>query len=270
MRRVFLSNKFKKVIVHSGPFHADDALCVAMLRLWGNPDIEICRLPKVEEEYPEDTIICDIGGKTDGAQWFDHHQLDYSEMSTEEKQKNCRCAAELLFEAYGALDCKEIRNYLHEISMHDTGVRLCEVGWIYRDLQPAWDESISMDEAFMKAVALAEQILKRKEELYHSRRAAEAEYGKAYQNKIGRTLILDTFIPWQEYATEDGDEVRRAIMTGREPGQCNLVVKRGRTLPEGWNPEGMVFIHAARFMAVFESKEAAINAAKSLDSDLSL
>ena len=154
--------------------------------------------------------------------------------------------------------------------MHDTGVRLCEVGWIYKDLHPTWDEQISMDEMFMRAVSLAEVILNRKEQRYHSRRAAEAEYKKAYQNKIGRTLILDTFIPWQEYAAEDGDEVRRAIMTGREPGQYNIVVKRGRTLPEGWCPEGMVFIHAARFMAVFESKEAAINAAKSLDSDLSL
>lgn len=270
MEKIFeMKKNINKVIVHNGPFHADDALCVAMVRLWVNPAVEIERVHQVEETYPDDVLVCDIGGRCDEKQFFDHHQLDYSGMTTEEKNEKALCAAEMLWKVFGNREAVEISKYLHEISLHDTGVRLCEVGFIYKDLQPAWDESISMDEAFLNAVELGEKILTRKAQLFQSRKAAKSAYDNA--EKIGRTLVLEKFIPWQEYAMES-DEIRRAIMVGRDPGSYNLVVKRGRTLPWGSDeteaPAGMTFIHPAKFMAVFSSKEHAIAAAKSLDSDL--
>lgn len=250
----------KKIIIHSGVFHADDVLCVALLKEFVNNDIEVIRnnIPDTSG-IPEDTIIADVGGKFDNDRFFDHHQLDGQNDAT-----TAVCSAELLWKRFGNPDCHEISRYLHEVSLHDTGCRLSEVGWIFKDLQPTWNSGESIDNAFEKAVKLGRSILGRKAELFEARVNAKNLYDTA--ERIGNTIIIEKFFPWQDYAAKD-PTVNRAIMPGRDEGTYNLQVKIGRTLPEEWltnPPIGCTFVHPGRFMAVFSSFEAAVNAANGL------
>ena len=65
-------NEINSIIVHAGPFHADDALCVALIKAI-NPSAVVERM--IDENLPENvspgTIVADIGKGR-----FDHHQDD--------------------------------------------------------------------------------------------------------------------------------------------------------------------------------------------------
>ena len=82
----------KKIVVHAGLFHADDVLCVAMMRIL-NADISVERVYKVPEHVDDDTIVADIGGGK-----YDHHQAN----APIRRDGFPHCAASLMWEdGYG-------------------------------------------------------------------------------------------------------------------------------------------------------------------------
>jgi uncharacterized UPF0160 family protein len=58
---------------HDGVFHSDEILAIALLRLAAQPNhvsVIRSRLPK---DWERADYVIDVGGKSDGVKWFDHH-----------------------------------------------------------------------------------------------------------------------------------------------------------------------------------------------------
>ena len=96
---------FENMVVHSGVFHADDAMCCAMAKIV-NPYVHIKRVNKVE--HVPNTIVCDIGGGK-----YDHHQKDVPLMYDGTTK---HCAVSLLWEDYGT----EVVSSLVNLTKEDT------------------------------------------------------------------------------------------------------------------------------------------------------
>lgn len=62
---------------HNGPFHADDVLAAALIRVFVDSDATVHRTRKADELEKAD-VVFDVGGVFDpGTARFDHHQRDY-------------------------------------------------------------------------------------------------------------------------------------------------------------------------------------------------
>ena len=147
--------------------------------------------------------------------------------------------------------------------MHDCGVKFSELSKAVRDFNPLWDEEKSSDEAFNDAVSFMSRIVKRKIDEQFSKNKAKDSFEEA--PVINGVKVFDTFVPWQDYAMEQG--INYAIFPGREEGSYNLSCVRGVSLPSGWlqdKPEGCTFVHQGLFIAAFSDKESAIKATEVL------
>lgn len=253
----------KKIVLHGGQFHADDVLCVALIENFVNPVVEVQRVFKVTEDMisPE-TIICDIGGVLDPEKlMFDHHQLD-----GQTSEETAVCAAELLWRSISEqfnMESKSILELCKEVSLHDCGIRFSELGKAVKDFNPLWDEEKSSDKAFNDAVSFMSRIVKRKIIEQFSKDRARNLFEQA--PVINGVKVFDTFIPWQDYAMEQG--INYAIFPGREEGSYNLSCVRGVNLPSEWlqnKPEGCTFVHQGLFIAAFSNKESAVKATEVL------
>ena len=66
------------VATHSGPFHADDVLAVALLRVFVDEEATVLRTRDLERIAQADVVV-DVGGLYDpAARRFDHHQASYT------------------------------------------------------------------------------------------------------------------------------------------------------------------------------------------------
>ena len=70
------TNNLKKIIVHSGSYHADDVLCIGMVNIL-EPGILVERTREISQEdiNNHDVIVADVGGILDvSKRCYDHHQ----------------------------------------------------------------------------------------------------------------------------------------------------------------------------------------------------
>lgn len=74
-----------KIVTHSGQFHADEALAIAMLRVL--PQFEDATIVRTRDpaiwSSPDVEIVVDVSAKYDGIKYFDHHQRDFSDTLSE-------------------------------------------------------------------------------------------------------------------------------------------------------------------------------------------
>jgi len=72
-----------RVFTHSGLFHADDAMAVAMVKMFcdredycgGRQNPDVIRVRQLPEDFNVvEDIALDVGGQYDGRTYFDHHQ----------------------------------------------------------------------------------------------------------------------------------------------------------------------------------------------------
>lgn len=255
----------KKIIIHGGQFHADDVLCVTLIKNFVNPLVEVQRVFKITEDMvsPE-TVICDIGGILDPKKlMFDHHQLD-----GQTSEETAVCAAELLWKFISkelklSSEFRGISELCREISLHDCGVKFSELSKVVKDFNPLWNEKDTADEMFRVAVSFMSRIIERKIDEQLSKDKARDLFEQA--PVINGVKVFDTFIPWQDYAMDQG--INYAIFPGREEGSYNLSCVRGVSLPSGWlqdKPEGCTFVHQGLFIAAFSDKGSAIKATEAL------
>lgn len=255
----------KKIVIHGGQFHADDVLCVALVKNFINPLVEIQRVFKVTEDMvSSETIVCDIGGVLDPEKlMFDHHQLD-----GQTSEETAVCAAELLWnfiskELKLSSEFRGISELCREISLHDCGIKFSELSKVVKDFNPLWNEKDTANETFRVAVSFMSRIIERKIDEQLSKDKARDLFEQA--PVINGVKVFDTFIPWQDYAMEQG--INYAIFPGREEGSYNLSCIRGVNLPSEWlqsKPEGCTFVHQGLFIAAFSNKESAIKATEAL------
>ncbi|MBR2811137.1 MAG: MYG1 family protein [Solobacterium sp.] len=198
------------VITHAGLFHADEVLCTAMLKKIYH--VNVRRVFQVPEEIDENTIVYDIGGGQ-----FDHH--------TEENKRNngfhegtqipyasCGlvwdhfykeillakgCAEDAVEDAKEKVD----QDLILGIDAADNGVFSMEgsaltVSGIVRLANPAWNDNVSTDEAFHKAVDLAGEILELVLHQAIAQAAAKKIVEKAIDDARDGIMVFDRYTSW--------------------------------------------------------------------------
>ncbi|MFT5458962.1 MAG: uncharacterized UPF0160 family protein [Myxococcota bacterium] len=276
------------VATHSGPFHADDVMAVALVRVFHDADAEVIRTRDSGRIAAAD-IVVDVGGIYDPpAGRFDHHQAAYTgplsaagmvlRWLTDEGRIDPGLSAEL---SAGAME------YLDDV---DNGRRPpdaavpCFPRIVEALNQPAESED-EFDRAFYGAVGFAAAWLHGVAAGHRRVLAAGAEVraAMAAAEAAGSNLLeFERYIKWKEPYFDAGGEEHRTelVLFPGTDGSWRVVCippERGsfaqkRSLPEPWagltgdtlaaktGVPGSVFCHKNRFIAVFEDKAQALEA----------
>lgn len=288
----------KTVATHSGKFHADEVLAVAVLKLIYD-DIKVIRT-RDPEIYRGCDIAVDVGGGT-----YDHHQPG----GNGERPNGIPYASSgLIWRDFGETLIKKLhpelndthRTIVHGLVDHRT---ICAVdakdnGVPWREgpnlfewvtiANPTWQEtgwqnngSTLENERFDQAVEVSQKIIK--DTISHA--AAEVHARKkvlSWINKSSRILVLYQGMPWQNHIQNNpqGDHIlfvvypsgdQWNVQTVPAPNEPRSVRKpfpeewgglTGQALAEVSGVEDAVFCHRGGFIAASRSLEGAVKLAR--------
>ena len=281
-------------VTHSGTMHADEVFATAFLDLLFE-DFKVMRVKEVDKEIPSNVIVYDIGkGK------FDHHQKAAKVRDNGIKYSSFG----LLFAEYGLEYLKKlklknskaiynyfVKDFIEAIDAIDNGIfpeikasyKVKTVSDVIKLFNPSYLSSDLEDEQFLKAVNLAEIILK--EELKNVVGKVNASKKvKALLNKTkGSILVLDEYMPYEEtiLSSRAFKRIKFVIYPSNRGGYgiktvpISLTDKTSRVyFPKQWgglSNEDLVkvtkvkdalFCHANRFLMTSVSLDSAIKLAK--------
>lgn len=196
-------------ITHGGTFHSDDVLATVILsKVLG--DITVLRTFKVPENLDENVIIFDIGfGK------FDHHQkggngarengVPYAAVGLIWKKFGSKIVADTCNPdlVWNLID----RDLIQGVDATDNGVmptadypaQVMHFSKIISGFNPRWDYTEDSDDAFLKAVAFAEIVFDNTLANAISKAKAQKIVDEAIEKSEGHIMVLDQFVPWQEF-----------------------------------------------------------------------
>ena len=233
----------KKIVVHAGLFHADDVLCVAMMRIL-NADISVERVYKVPEHVDDDTIVADIGGGK-----YDHHQAN----APIRRDGFPHCAASLMWEdGYGEQVVSKLHPRLVEeqvqsvargvnsmllrsVAAIDNGCKLDKghsgvlgtsdvysLNNMVSQFNPCWNSTQKVEDAFEEAVTFTMGVLKR----LISRLASCAEgenivsacVEHAIKNSTPEIIVLPCFVPWQSHICKHAPDAKVVVFPAARGG----------------------------------------------------
>lgn len=281
-----------RLATHDGPFHADDVLACALVRVFRDPEVEVVRT-RDPERLAEADVVVDVGGEHDPAAGrFDHHQKSY-----EGPRSSAGMVLDWL-EAEGDLAPalaqrlrEEVVDYVDAV---DNGRRRPEEGvpclsTVLGTLNELAEGDF--DRWYLRAVDVASDYLRafragvrRAEEAAETVRAAM----RAAVAEERNVLFFDRYVKWKPtYFAEGGQAhpTQYALFPGPKGKDWRVVtipVELGsredkRKLPESWGGlegaaleevtgvPGSVFCHRNRFIASFTSREAALKALERWD-----
>jgi len=291
------------IVTHDGVFHADDVFSAALLAKlgeWLGKNIFIHRTRNITDALKESAdIIFDVGyGK------FDHHQKD-----KRIRENGIPYAAfGLLWEIYGRSYIKyySARNdlsnvnddniddvwkyvdtqFVEHIDAADNGIEhehtSMSISSMIHLFNPNWDEGDDFSRKFIDAVDIADGVLERVVGNAISKIAAKEAVIAAIQNrKDERVVILDRYMPWQEYLLQEESangilyviypSISGAYNVQAVPDAPNSTGMR-KPLPESWVQDMSIayetsggkisFIHPARFLCGCPTLEDAITIAE--------
>ncbi len=279
-----------QLVTHNGPFHADDVLAAALIRLFLDGDATVTRSrdPKVWEQAD---IVFDVGHVFDPqTRRFDHHQREY---------EGNRSSAGMVLDYLeneghvpGPLAARLRESLVDYVDAVDVGARQPDEGVpcfsmligvlnerAEEDFDRWYEEGVGMA---MHLVAGVRDGLRRaeaaKEEVLAAMKRAEVEGT--------RTLRFDRYIKWKPaYFSAGGADHSSEYVLFPGKGDWRIVtipVEQGshtdkRKLPEEWGGlegealatvvgvAGARFCHRNRFIAAFDTEAAAEEALRKWD-----
>lgn len=273
---------------HNGPFHADDVVAFALVRVFLDPNATVTRT-RDPERIAAASVVFDVGSLWDPAAGrFDHHQASYTGplssagMVLEYLRDSGRIDATLFAELRDSVVA-----YVDDIDNGRRPPRL-DVPCLGRIIDfcnrgcTTFDE---FDAAYLRAVAIAETLVRGVvvgvDEDRVARRLLDAEMAAAAAEGR-RVLVIGASIRWKSVYFALGGESHPSdtvLMPSPEgtwhvlaipPRECSFDQKR--PLPEEWaglsgpdlvaaiGVDGARFCHKNRFIAVFDTREAAVAA----------
>ena len=256
-----------KGFTHAGVFHADDVLSTALLKIL-NPDFEWTRGSVVPEDF--DGIIYDIGGGE-----FDHHQVD-----ARIRDNGVPYAAfGLIWEKYGCyvMDKKDAelfdKEFVQMIDLTDNTGNRNPISSVIHDMNPEWNEDISSDDAFSKAVEFAIHMLNSKFKHIMAKKHAEDKVKAKLNEALDGCLYLGEYMPWRTALKETDinfviyDSARGGYNIQTVPhndGNIPMVMfprewrgKTGEELEGISGISGLIFCHNGGFLCTANSLNAA-------------
>ena len=239
------------VVTHGGKFHADDVLCIAMLKYF-YPNIHVIRTRNMKVLKDLDikpSFVLDVGYKnivSDHYIAFDHHQEDAFVRSNGVKAAACGLLADWLFVDYPVVWQKLHSYLLAPIECADNGQMEFDLGQnllsFVSMLNPTWEEGINnTDIYFNEAVDTAKRIF------HHILLNIRAEISS--DNKLNMILdesndgivILRSGMNWREIINERNqelDEKHKFKLVIFRSSKTNYVVQvipyTGAIIPEQW------------------------------------
>lgn len=274
--REFLTSKnVLAVQVHNGVFHADDVCVIALLKAVAGLNLKVIRDFKIHEDTD---IAADVGMEYSYDDFkqlrFDHHQ-DLPLRADGTKPSALGLVADWLLtpEVRAKLD-----RFITPIERLDNGqeLRKGEVNYFsfVATFNSCWNEGISQDTLFFQAVEMATAIWKRIFAQLEAEAEAEAIVADAIATaENGFAVLSKGGMPWQalvvKHNEEHEDKILRVGYMDLARGQFNVQAVPDalgsrsmlQPLPEQWlsedKPEGLIFCHAARFLAAFRDEESA-------------
>lgn len=280
-------------ITHTGVFHADEVMATAILLKV--MEVNLMRTFKVPEEIPEDVIIYDIGGGK-----FDHHQRGGNG-----KRENGvpYSSAGLIWKEFGLQIVEDSanpklvwqlvdRDLIQGIDAADNGVlpRLdyptqgMSLYQVISGFNPTWDSEENKDNAFMRAVEFASTVLDNTLATAYSKVLAEEIVEAGIEAAEGQIMVLDRFVPWQDFifssASSKADEILFVVFPALRGGfNCQCVPDtlggfgQRKPLPVAWRGlpvrdlqdvsgvDTAIFCHPGGFMCSAQTQEDAIKMA---------
>lgn len=259
---------------HGGRFHADDVFSAALLKILRD-DIRIYRGNTVPKNFSG--IVFDIGeGK------FDHHQKD------QEKRPNGVAYASLglLWREYGhcflpqkAADSFDLK-FIQPLDIDDnkgTGNILAGLIGAYN---PVWDSQDDPEQAFEKAVDIAQSLLWHKLESLIAMERGHSVVKKALESMEQNIVVLEQYVPWKPVLVpSEAEFVVFPSVRGGYSLQCVPKDFNGKTgnkvpLPKPWHAASaeelqeltqmpdVTFCHGSGFMCSTGSVETSVALAK--------
>ncbi len=273
---------------HDGPFHADDVLAAALIRVFYRSDAKILRTRDLEH-LSEADLVFDVGGVFDpDSRRFDHHQRDYQGSRSSagmvldwlESEGHAPAAVARVLRA-------EIVDYVDAV---DVGSRSSEEG------VPCFSTMVGLlveraasgdfDHWFGRAVEMAVDIVEGVR-IGHGRSSSAAavvrEAMKTAVSEGRRVLFFDEYLKWKPaYFEEGGAEhpTDYVLFPGKDDWRVVTIPASSesrrdkRKLPAEWaglegealsqvvGVPGARFCHKNCFIAVFGSKDSALDALK--------
>ena len=274
------------VATHSGPFHADDVLAWALIRVFRHPDARLLRT-RDQTEIDRADIVMDVGGSYDAKSFrFDHHQTAYTgplssagmvlEWLTGEGNVDVDLSAHLR-----TVVVKYVDDVDNGRVMPDRSVP-CFASMVEAYAQ-AHETLDDFTVGFLKAGEMATHYVQGIVRGFEAQQEAEKVVCAAMKDAELRSSVVmffDQYYKWKPaYFKNDGarHSTEFVLMPGVEgtwrvvaiPPKENSFGQK-RSLPENWagltgralsdktGVEGAVFCHKNRFIAVFETKGIAL------------
>lgn len=220
-----MSDSTRKIVVHSGKFHADDVFATATLSILWKGKVEIIRSrdPEIiKESLDEGGIVVDNGREYDPKKMmFDHHQGGIPNR----KNGVPYAAFGLIWKHFGEEICdfgnksKGIADYIDEKIVQP--IDACDTGYfdfasgrenlnsytpddIVGAFNTTWEEKYEDSyDYFIEAVGFTKRILEREiiraKANFKAREKVEEAYQKAEDKRI---IFLDRGYPWKEVLIE--------------------------------------------------------------------
>ncbi|MEA1892194.1 MAG: MYG1 family protein [Campylobacterota bacterium] len=242
----------KLIATHSKIFHADEVTAIALLKIFTDYEIEVCRVNHNTTDFTKYDMVIDIGKKFDGVKYFDHHQY-----------KGGKSSAGLIWDFLGLNEkYPKISKLIHMIDMNDTGMQKAkpyEFSSLVRTYNHHNITSPEQDIQFDKAVEFAMTVIgsmkKSQEDFEEAKEIVDNSY---FFNGNHKIIELSRFTAhWASYINgiktpeieavvwEDTDEMNFKVrIPSKKQGSFEL---NGKALEQD---DSMEFVHSSGYFAV--------------------
>jgi uncharacterized UPF0160 family protein len=246
-----------KIITHSGKFHADEVMAIAILTL-DKQNIVIERKEIVTEQELNDSeiFVLDIGGQyNENLSNYDHHQ-------------DSTLDATCIMIANGRLSedfYNHLRPLLTKISDIDRGISQSNkfdfnqiiTGYNWFNVNNTPDNV-----RFQTAVNFAREFLQCQRSIFVANKVGKDKFAKLETFGVVVISHEKEILNWREYAEERG--IQFLVCPNREEGKYSIITVDSTKWPIPPN-SNQVFRHNSGFMAVYPSFEIALKDAQELN-----
>ena len=255
------------VLVHDGPFHADDVFAVALLKYYyKDKTIKVTRSRTAN--YDNFDYVVDVGRKYDGVKFFDHHQGGLY-WDNEIPKASLGLLFEDLYKT--KLDAYVFKTIL-EILVYPIDARDCgymtinqyqHLGLWVEAMVPGWtvkDPNV-IEEKFNISVDMAKNIIAGVMERALLKKSASILVEDALHNSVYKgVLILNIPAPWKHVVTYGDVRFVAHPRDGSPEWNIQAINKPTKTydleepLPKSIDKD-VIFVHNSRHLATVANKE---------------
>lgn len=286
-----INKKNVTAVVHNSVFHADDVICISLLRLYyGKENVTVVRSRNPKDFKTADYIL-DVGGKreiSDNQVWLDHHQ-DITEYQNGIRRSACG----YLFDYLMAADFLPFEftegfrsKILYPVEAYDNGQDVKNLNLMPNlfefipVLNPNWNSNSNGNEEFLIAVDMADKIIKNVIDRLKSTAEAEHMTMQAICKSESSIIELKQYCPWYNMVIDynennlDNRKILFVIWKTRDNSYMAQAVAKSTNTRETWVsfPESMcgktseeinsvsnttsaVFVHVTGFLGVWKNKD---------------